>query len=196
MSKSTNKLEDLRIVEAVLAGDERKFSELLNKYEKAIFFRIKKYVRDDEVGRDLVQEVFEKVYVKLDTYNSTYAFSTWLYTIAERHTIDYLRKKKLETISIDKPVATKDGELEIQIPDSSKLPDNKIIKKERYNIVHNAIDSLPEKYKNVIKLRYLEELSYDEISEELGLPLGTVKAHIFRGKELLIRAMKELRGTF
>ncbi len=197
MNNTDNKSEDIRIIDSVLKGDERKFSLLLNKYETAIFFRIKRYVKDEEVGRDLVQEVFEKVYVKLHTYNSTYAFSTWLYTIAERHTIDYLRKKKLQTVSIDKPLDGKDGEMEIQIPDANYVPaDSRIIRKEISAKVDEAMNQLPEKYRAVLELRHFEEYTYEEISEELNLPIGTVKAHIYRGREQLAKLLKDLKSAY
>ena len=153
-------------------------------------------IREQELVEDLVQEVFMKAFNNLSTYSHDYAFSTWLYRIATNHTIDYLRKKKLQTLSINDPYKTKDGEIEIQLPDNSFATDQPIMKKERKNIVQEAIADLPEKYRKVIEMRHMEELSYQEISDELDLPLGTVKAHIFRARELLYKALKDKRETF
>src|SRR5699024_8442693 len=130
--------------------------------------------------RSLVQETFVKAFDNLNTYNTNYAFSTWIYRIATNHTIDYLRKKKLKTLSIDEPVKTQSGEMKMQLRDYSSGTDRQIIRKQRRDMVRDAISELPEKYRIVIEQRHMEEKSYQEIAETLDLPLGTVKAHIFR----------------
>ncbi len=193
---SASSIEDDGFVERALTGDESAYKDLMNKYDRPIYFHIRKMIKEQELVEDLVQEVFMKAFNNLATYSNEYAFSTWLYRIATNHTIDYLRKKKLQTLSINDPYKTKDGEIEIQLPDDTYATDKKIIKKERKQIVHEAIEDLPEKYKAVIRMRHMEELSYQEISEELDLPLGTVKAHIFRARELLYKALIDKRGTF
>jgi RNA polymerase sigma-70 factor (ECF subfamily) len=153
-------------------------------------------VKETEQVEDLVQEAFIKAFKNLDSYNSSYAFSTWLYRIATNHTIDYLRKKKLQTLSIDEPVKSRDGDMKMQLPDHSAATDKKIIRSQRRQMVQQAIDDLPEKYRNVIKLRHMQEKSYQEIADVLELPLGTVKAHIFRAREMLYKAMKDKRERF
>ena len=193
---STSSLEDDSLVKSALSGNEGAYKKLVDKYDRPIFFHIKKMIREQELVEDLVQEVFMKAFNNLSTYSHEYAFSTWLYRIATNHTIDYLRKKKLQTLSINDPYKTKDGEIEIQLPDESFATDQPIMRKERKHIVQEAIAELPEKYRAVIRMRHMDELSYQEISEELDLPLGTVKAHIFRARELLYKALKDKRDTF
>tara|TARA_R110002096_G_scaffold28336_7_gene85910 strand:- start:3024 stop:3653 length:630 start_codon:yes stop_codon:yes gene_type:complete len=193
---SSSSIEDDKLVSSALSGNEGAYKKLVDKYDRPIYFHIKKMIREQELVEDLVQEVFMKAFNNLKTYSNEYAFSTWLYRIATNHTIDYLRKKKLKTLSINDPYKTKDGEVEIQLPDDTYATDKKIIKKERKVIIHEAIDNLPEKYRMVIKLRHMEELSYDEISEQLDLPLGTVKAHIFRARELLYKALIDRKDSF
>ncbi len=193
---SASSLEDDSLVRNALSGNEASYKKLVDKYDRPIYFHIKKMIRETELVEDLVQEVFMKAFNNLSTYSHDYAFSTWLYRIATNHTIDYLRKKKLQTLSINDPYKTKDGEIEIQLPDTSFATDQPVIKKERKNIVQEAIADLPEKYRKVIEMRHMEELSYQEISDELDLPLGTVKAHIFRARELLYKALKDKRDTF
>lgn len=193
---SASSLEDEKLVRIALSGDESGFKGLLLKYEKPLYFHIKKMIREHEQIEDLVQEVFAKVYRNLSSYSTDYAFSTWIYRIATNHSIDYLRKRKLQTLSIDEPYDSEDGELKIQLPDEDAETDRKIIRKERKLIIHEAIDALPEKYRVVIRLRHMEELSYDEIAEELNLPLGTIKAHIFRARELLYKALIDKRDRF
>ncbi|WP_018126532.1 RNA polymerase sigma factor [Balneola vulgaris] len=193
---SASSIEDDKFVSRALSGDESAYKDLVNKYDRPIYFHIRKMIKEQELVEDLVQEVFMKAFNNLSTYSNEYAFSTWLYRIATNHTIDYLRKKKLQTLSINDPYKTKDGEFEIQLPDESFATDKQVMKKQRKQIVHEAIDALPEKYKAVIQMRHMDELSYQEISDELDLPLGTVKAHIFRARELLYKALIEKKETF
>lgn len=193
---SESSLQDDVLVEKALGGDEKAYKKLVDKYERALYFHILKMVKDKEQVEDLVQEAFVKAFDNLNTYSTTYAFSTWLYRIATNHTIDYLRKKKLKTLSIDKPMNTREGEMEMQLPDESAETDRDIIQKQRQKIVQNAIDNLPEKYRKVIELRHMEEKSYKEIADILDSPLGTVKAHIFRARELLYKELKDKKGRF
>lgn len=193
---SLSSIEDDSFVKSALKGNEAAYRKLVDKYDRPIYFHIKKMIKEQELVEDLVQEVFMKAFNNLSTYSHEYAFSTWLYRIATNHTIDYLRKKKLQTLSINDPYKTKDGEVEIQLPDDSFATDKQVMNKQRKAIVHEAIEELPEKYRAVIQMRHMEELSYQEISEELDLPLGTVKAHIFRARELLYKALKDKKDTF
>lgn len=190
---SESSLEDDKLVEKAIGGDESAYKRLVDKYERALFFHIRKMVNDREQIEDLVQEAFVKAFDNLNTYSTNYAFSTWLYRIATNHTIDYLRKKKLNTLSIDDPVKTKDGKMEMQLPDKKAKTDRSIIKKQRQKIVQKAIKDLPKKYRKVIELRHMEEKSYKEIAEVLDSPLGTVKAHIFRAREMLYKELKDKR---
>ncbi|MFO7799769.1 MAG: sigma-70 family RNA polymerase sigma factor [Rhodohalobacter sp.] len=193
---SASSLEDDKLVAKAVAGDQGAYRSLMEKYQTPLFFHLLKMVKDKEQVRDLVQEAFMKAFDNLQSYNTNYAFSTWLYRITTNHAIDYLRKKKLQTTSIDEPVKTKEGEMNIQLEDEHSGTDRKIIRKQRSDIIHEAIEDLPDKYRVVIKLRHFEELSYDEISEQLDLPLGTVKAHIFRAREMLYKELKDRRGEF
>ena len=190
---SASSLEDDALVSEALAGREDSYSKLVDKYQKPLYFHIRKMIKEVELVDDLVQEVFMKAFHNLNSYSNEYAFSTWIYRIATNHTIDYLRKKKLQTLSIDQPYKTKDGDMEIQLPDESFSTDEPVMKKERKAIVQEAIDDLPEKYRLVIEMRHMEEKSYQEIAEILDHPLGTVKAHIFRARELLYKALIDKR---
>ncbi|HEX6982221.1 MAG TPA: sigma-70 family RNA polymerase sigma factor [Balneolaceae bacterium] len=193
---SQSSLEDDKLVEQAIGGNESAYKKLTDKYRKALHFHIMKMVKNQEQIEDLVQETFVKAFENLNTYNTNYAFSTWIYRIATNHTIDYLRKKKLQTLSIDEPVKTKSGEMEMQLQDESAGTDRNIIRKQRQAMVRSAIDDLPEKYRRVIEMRHMEEKTYQEIAELLELPLGTVKAHIFRARELLYKALKDKREVF
>lgn len=193
---SESSLEDDKLVASAVKGDQDAFRALMDKYQTPLYFHVLKMVKEKEQVEDLVQEAFMKAFDNLGSYNTKYAFSTWLYRITTNHTIDYLRKKKLKTFSINEPVQTKDGDLHFQVKDEQAETDRNIIRKQRQDIIHEAIENLPEKYRMVIELRHLQELSYDEIAEELDLPLGTVKAHIFRAREMLYKALKDKRHRF
>lgn len=192
---SSSSLEDDKYVKQAIKGNQDAYKKLMDKYQKPLYFHVLKMVRNHEQVEDIVQEAFMKAFNNLNSYNTNYAFSTWLYRITTNHTIDYLRKKKLNTTSINEPVKTRDGEMEIQISDEAET-DRNIIRKERKQIIHNAINNLPKKYRKVIEMRHLQELSYQEIAEQLDLPLGTVKAHIFRAREMLYKELKDKREKF
>lgn len=193
---SASSREDDVLVKRAIGGDEQAYKELVEKYQRALYFHTLKMIKDKEQVNDLVQETFVKAFDNLNTYSTNYAFSTWLYRIATNHTIDYLRKKKLKTLSIDEPVKTRDGDMQMQLEDDTAETDRNIIRKQRQHIVQDAIEGLPRKYRKVIEMRHMEEKSYQEIADVLDLPLGTVKAHIFRARELLYKALKDKRDKF
>ena len=187
---SSSSLQDDHWVVLAVKGDEKAYSELTQKYQKPLYFHVCKMIRNLDFAEDLVQDIFLKAFKSLKNYKNDYAFSTWLYRIATNHTIDYLRKKKLETLSIHADDSD-DTHATIQLADEDSFTDEPMIRRERKNKVHEAIGQLPEKYREVILKRHIEEKSYQEIAEEMDIPLGTVKAHIFRARELLYKYMKD-----
>lgn len=188
---SNSSLEDYDLVKKAIHGNESAYQKLMDKYNRALQFHISKMLRDKSILEDLIQEIFIKAFKNLKRYNPDYAFSTWLYRIATNHTIDYLRKKKLKTYSIDAPLSTKDGDMQLDLKDQYSSTDEPIYQQERKLLVADAISQLPEKYKKVIEMRHMQELSYQEIADELDVPIGTVKAHIFRAREMLFKLMKD-----
>ncbi|MBO6574288.1 MAG: sigma-70 family RNA polymerase sigma factor [Rhodothermales bacterium] len=187
--------QDRELVAAALSGRQSAYQELMEKYKGALTRHVQRMVRSSTEIDDLVQECFIKAFSALKSYSSDYAFSTWLYKIATNHTIDYLRKKRLQTFSIDRPIQTKDGEVEYEIPDTDYRPDRHIVQDQRRELIQEAIDALPPKYHTVIVMRHQQEKSYEEIARELDLPLGTVKAHIFRARALLYKHLRDQRDT-
>jgi RNA polymerase sigma factor (sigma-70 family) len=186
-----SKAEDIKHVNAAITGDQDAFAWIMKKYKGPLQNLIYKMVSDKNEIEDLIQEVFIKAFNSLENYSQEYAFSTWIYRIAINNTIDYLRKKKLETFSIDSQLEDEEDRPRFEIPDTSYSADANIILEQRQQIINDAINSLPEKYKKVIELRHKEELTYEEISEILNLPIGTVKAHLFRARELLNKYLKD-----
>jgi RNA polymerase sigma-70 factor (ECF subfamily) len=189
--KLDSRAEDSAIIAEALAGDDRAYQRLMDKYHDAIFNFIYRMVHDRVQVEDLTQEAFIKAFASLKRFNEEYAFSTWLYKIATNNCIDFIRKKKLQMFSIDKPIEAKDGDYTFELPDETYEPDKGLIADQRAAMLQEAINGLPEKYRTVIRLRHVEERSYEEIAKQLKLPIGTVKAHIFRARELLY---KQLRG--
>ena len=163
--------------------------------DRALTHHIRGLVRRPDDVEDLVQETFIKAFAALDSYAPQFAFSTWLYKIASNHAIDYLRKRRVPTVSIDKPVQTKDGEVQMELPDTTYHPDHDLVDKQRRQILHDAVEDLPEKYRRVIVMRHQQDMAYEEIADALGLPLGTVKAHIFRARELLNKFLRDRRES-
>jgi RNA polymerase sigma-70 factor (ECF subfamily) len=134
-----------------------------------------------------------RAFNSLVTYRSEYRFSTWLYRIAANCAIDFLRKKKIEALSLDKPIETKDGSVGLEIADKAYNPEEHLWAKQRRISIGEAIESLPDKYREVILYRHRDDQSYEEIAQILGLPVGTVKARIFRARELLKKKLKGIR---
>ncbi len=189
-TSSLSKLEDIKHIRLAIEGDQDAFSWLMKKYKGPLYNLIYRMVNEKNEVEDLVQEAFIKAFNSLKNYNQEFAFSTWLYRIAMNNTIDYLRKKKIETFSIYQEDDEEETN-EYEIPDLTYSADAQLILEQRQQIINDAIDSLPEKYKKIIELRHKEELSYEEISEILHLPIGTVKAHLFRARELLNKFLKD-----
>ena len=189
---ATDKLKDYDIVRRAINKDRNAFKELMDKYRFPVQMVVRKIVFDEKEVDDLVQEAFIKAFNSIHTFNFEFAFSTWLYKIATNNSIDYLRKRRLKTYSMDSPVKQKDGETQQEYADNAPTIEKELIAGERSDKIRHAIDDLPEKYRRVILMRHQDEMSYEDISEELELPLGTVKARIFRGRELLNKSLRDL----
>lgn len=181
------------MIKQALCGDQKAYRILFENHKQAIFHIIVKIVRNNEEAQDLVQETFIKAFSSLKSYNPTYRFTTWLYKIAANSSIDHIRKRKIQTFSLDEPVDTRDGQLNVEVADMSYHPGRDLSAKRQNISIGEAIDSLPEKYRQVIVKRHQEDKSYEEIAEFLGVPVGTVKARIFRARELLKKKLKALR---
>lgn len=184
---------EIALIGRALDGDQRAYTELTQRFSAAVFQIVFKIVRDRETAADLVQETFMKAFSSLASYRSEFRFSTWLYKIAANSSIDHLRKKRIQALSLDRKIETKDGSVEIQIPDYSYHPGQTLERKEQRNFIEEAINSLPAKYREVIVYRHKEDKSYEEIADQLSIPVGTVKARIFRARELLKKKLKDAR---
>lgn len=183
--------QDLILIEKALKnGDQRAYSSLMAKYRDPIFFMLLEKISDKELAQELTIEALGKAFNKLHLYTPNFAFSTWLFTIARNNAIDFLRKKKLPTFSIDQTKKGEDGsEISFDIKDDGLDPENFLLKKQRLQIVRQIVSSLEPKYRRLVRLRYFKEYSYQEIADELKMPVGTVKAQLFRSREQLFNLL-------
>ena len=184
--------EDIALLERYLKGrDQTALTELMSRYRDSIYYMILKMVHSQEDAEDLTVEAFTKAFMNLDKYTPNFAFSTWLFRIASNNVIDFLRKKRIETISIHSQT-DEDGNEIIpgRISSEAPNPEDLFIKSQRAEILREVLKTINPKYAQLIELRYFKELSYDEISEELQMPIGTVKVQLHRAKKM-IRSLLE-----
>jgi RNA polymerase sigma-70 factor (ECF subfamily) len=180
---------------AVDEGDQSAFAELMERYRESIYFLFLKMVNNKDDAEDLMIESFGKAFKSLHNYQPTFAFSTWLFRIATNNGIDFIRKKKLHTLSIDKSFESEEGdEMSIDIRSGAPDPEEEMITEQKKEVLKRFVDKLKPRYRRLIELRYYEAMSYEEISETLEIPIGTVKAQLFRAKDLLYNILKSTRG--
>ncbi|MGB0887669.1 MAG: RNA polymerase sigma factor [Vicingaceae bacterium] len=171
--------------------DERAYAELMSKYKDSIYFMMLKMVKNSDDAEDLTLEAFGKAFNRLNQYTPNFAFSTWLYRIATNNCIDFIRKKKMVTMSIDKTFDDGEGGgMSFEIKSENLNPEERYVRKQKVRIMRAIVDQLKPRYKELVVLRYFRELSYDEIAAETELPLGTVKAQLFRAREQLYKLMQ------
>lgn len=186
-------LEDIAVVERILiAGEKSAFSFIQNRYSKLIASLIRKMIKDEDDVDDLTQETFIKAFNALGAFNKDYSFSAWICRIASNSCIDFLRKKRFPTISLSRPLeSSSEDDVYFEIEDNSYIPDKSVLSEEKIKAMNDAIAELPENYREIIRLRHEEELDYAEISAKLSIPLGTVKAHLFRARKILALNLKK-----
>lgn len=189
---SDKALKDYNLVKnAIENGDQKAYAELMARYKDSIYFMLLKMVNNRDDADDLTIEAFGKAFKNIKQYTPDYAFSTWLFKIATNNCIDFIRKKRKMTFSIDKGIETDDGgELNIDIKSNQPDPEENLMKKQKVLMMRDVVERLKPRYKKLVELRYFQERSYEEIAEELNLPLGTVKAQLFRAREFLYQIMK------
>ncbi len=180
------------VLKAVNHNDQKAYAVLMERYRNSIFHMMLKMVHNRDDADDLTLEAFGKAFNKLEKYEPKYAFSTWLFKIAINNCIDHIRKKRLKMLSIDQPMGEDDkkdysGSLKASVLD----PEEEFIREQLVSLMRSVMGKLSYKYRLMIELRYFEELSYDEIAKELEIPLGTVKAQLFRAKEILLNLLKD-----
>lgn len=184
----------LLIQRALNQGDQQAYATLLNNYRDAVFFMMMKMTSNPFDAEDLTIEAFGKAFKNLHQYSPEYGFSTWLFRIAANNCIDFQRRNKIDAISINQ-ISSRDSTQTstLQLPDYGLDPEENIINAEKIKAMRQVVEKLKPHYRSLVELRYFEELSYEEIAEKLNLPLGTVKAQLFRAREFLYNILRKSR---
>lgn len=188
---SSKALEDFKLIDLAVVGDDKAYAKLLQRYKRPVYHMILKMVRNVDDAEDLTIESFAKAFRSLHRFKKDFTFSTWLFRIATNNTIDFIRKKKLNTLSIENTYTDDDGQsVSIDVEDMNPDPQEEAIKGQKEELIQVFVNMLPPKYQKLVRLRYFNELSYEEIAEELEAPLGTVKAQLHRARELMYDLIK------
>jgi RNA polymerase sigma-70 factor (ECF subfamily) len=192
-SRLTEKAQrDYRLVQSALGnGDQKAYAELLNNYRDSLYFMMLRMTGNATDAEDMTIEAFGKAFRKLDQYTPDFAFSTWLFRIAANNCIDFLRKNKRIQFTDGSFGDDEDaGDYPSTIPSDTLDPEEKVIEKQKIVLMHEVVERLKPHYRNLVELRYFKEWSYEEIATELDLPLGTVKAQLFRAREFLYEVLR------
>jgi RNA polymerase sigma-70 factor (ECF subfamily) len=177
--------EEAHLVARCLAGDEKAYRELVERYQAQVYSLAMRMVRRAEDAEDLTQETFVRMFRALSRYDPSRPFAAWLFTIASRLCIDHIRRRKVGLVSLTQRERNSEEEYDIEVEDPGLKPDEVATHAEESRRTAELIDSLPPHYRIVVILRHVQDLSYEEIATALQLPLGTVKARIHRARELL-----------
>ena len=183
--------DDQELVRRTLRGDRGAFEEIVRRYQQAVVNYIGRMVRERETALDFSQEVFLKVYASLRSYRPQYKFSTWLFKIASNYMIDYWRKKKISTTSIDQPLDGPEGSACIQLADDGPGVERQLELQELRGRIDQAMDRLPPALRELFVWRHVNGFSYEEMADIKSLPVGTVKNRVFQAKEMLKRLLEE-----
>lgn len=186
---------DIKLVNAAIRGDQQAYADLMDRYRDTIFYMLLKMVKNKSDADDLTIEAFGKAFKNIHQYTPTYAFSTWLFKIASNNCIDFLRKKKANTVSLEGQPDEAGNDVPLAIQADIRDPEEDLIKKQKAILMHNVVEKLKPRYRELVRLRYFKEYSYDEIAQEMDIPIGTVKAQLFRARELLNNILKNSQET-
>jgi RNA polymerase sigma factor (sigma-70 family) len=188
---SDRALEDLLLVESAATGCQDAFTKIYNRYYQTIYHKMRKMVSSSVEAEDLATEALGKAFAKIGTYVPHYAFSTWLFRIAINNCIDHERRKRLKVVNSGDTYNSEDSfDPLTMVPSYSPNPEEEAVRTQRIAYVGKLLQELKPKYAEIIYLRYFEELSYEEIADSLQIPLGTVKANLFRAKDLMYQKLQ------
>lgn len=173
-------------------GSRKAYADLMASYREPLYLLLLRMTRNTTTADDLTMETFCKAFLQLNRYAPTGTFSSWLFSIGVNTYIDYLRKRRLETVPLGSITRSGDGEfVEYQIPSNQPNPEEAMMRMQRDAALKEVVEQLKEPYRKIIELRYYEDLSYEEIAERMNIPLGTVKVRLSRAKALLYSIVKE-----
>jgi len=180
---------DLKVIDRALQGDSRAYAELLNRYRDSVYYVMLRMISNPSDAEDLTIEAFGKAFHNLAKYVPSHAFSTWLFRIATNNCIDFMRRKSQSPRPFDQDEGEED-EVEATVASDMIAPDELMINRETAASLNRIVKTLKPRYRRLIELRYFEDYSYEEIASELSLPIGTVKARLFRAKVLILNMVQ------
>lgn len=184
---------DLKVIERALNGESKAYAELLDRYRDSVYYVMLRMINNPSDAEDLTIEAFGKAFNNLSRYTPTHAFSTWLFRIATNNCIDFMRRKSQSPRPFDHDEGEED-EMEATVPSDIRAPDEVMIDRESAAVLNRIVKSLKPRYRRLIELRYFEDYSYEEIATELSLPIGTVKARLFRAKVLILNMIRNTKS--
>lgn len=190
-------IRDCELVRLALEnGDQKAYADLMNNYRDSLYYMLLKMTNDPIDAEDLTIEAFGKAFKNLGNYTPEYAFSTWLFKIATNNCIDFIRKKKRMNFAVSKSYDsdTEPQEIAKNLPSATLDPEEKYIESQKIKLMRDVVEKLKPHYRKLVELRYFSEFSYEEISIEMNLPIGTVKAQLFRAREFLYNILKNSEG--
>jgi RNA polymerase sigma factor (sigma-70 family) len=180
------------VLSAVHQNDQKAFAILHKNYRNAVMGILLKIVNNEDDAEDLMMESFAKAFDHIHEYRPYYAFSTWIFRIATNTGIDFVRKRRLKTMSLDRPRNGENAEKPaFEYPETGANPEELLMVKQKYNMLKHWVLELKPVYRDLIIQRFFEEKSYEEIAEEANVPIGTIKAQIFRAKKKLFKIIIE-----
>jgi RNA polymerase sigma-70 factor (ECF subfamily) len=187
---------DLNLIDKAKEGNQAAYAELMERYRESIYFMMLKMVKNPDDADDLTIEAFGKAFKRIEQYSPSFAFSTWLFKIASNNCIDFIRKKRLSVMSMDQGFSKPDGEtVRIDAKAAANNPEETMMHDQKVVHMRLLVSKLKPRYRQLVEKRYFDELSYEEIAEELNLPLGTVKAQLFRARDFLAGMMDKTKDT-
>lgn len=179
--------EDVELVRQALAGSQQAYTLIVNRYQRPVFSLIRRMVGESAVAEDVAQDVFIKAFRALESFDQRKKFSSWLFKIAHNSAIDRLRRRQIDMVALETTDSEQPDLVAVIADGSSESPATRVERRDLAAAIEAAIRSLRPEYREVVVLRFQEGLAYEEIAEVVGLPLGTVKTHIFRARKAMVR---------
>ena len=184
--------QDYALVQSAIAGDQQAYSLLMSRHQKSVRYQVLRLVKNRDEADDLTLEAFETGFLHLSSYAPKSAFSTWLIRIAVNNCIDHARKRKITCLSLDASMEeTSQNDFSETLTTNALNPEEAIIRSQRIQLVRDLMGKLSGVYRQILRLRFYEDLSYEEIAERLDIPIGTVKVNIFRGKKMMFELIQQ-----
>lgn len=177
-------------------GSHKAYSDLMAFYREPLYLLLLRMTHNTTTASDLTVDTFSKAFCQLHRYAPTGSFSSWLFSIGVNTYIDYVRRRRIETVSLNSVQRTGGGDfVEYQIPSGQLNPEENMMRMERDSALREVVDKLKQPYRQIVEMRYYDEMSYEQIAEKLQIPIGTVKIRLLRAKNLMQAIASTKKGA-